>query len=529
MTSQGDFETFEAGPGLLESLWRFRRLVVITVVVAAVAGYGLSMLLPTQYEAEAELILTDPSSTSAFQDVTAGRDLSRYVRNEATYMASSEVLGRAAATLGMSIEDLRENVTAVAANDVDLITITARRPTAQGAMAMANAVATSYQELKEESVRTLAEDAISELEATRATLQAEIDTYETRLADDPDNSALKAQRDAAIGQLVTIESRISQIDINSALFGSGVANYEAAELPEAPASPKPLRNAAALAILGLLAAGAYAWWRTENSPLAETRLDAAAVLGAPLLGEVPVFETMDANSEFPAVSAPHSLAAERYHFIVSSLDFAVEEKDASTVVITSPATGDGKTVTAVNLAAAVSADGRRVMVVDADERQRRLTRLAGQNAGMGLVDLARSDVDLEHCLIDWRFEDNLRVQLLPAGTDAAGSAAFFRSPEFKKAMARIKDAAELVLIDSPPALAVSETADIAAEADGVIVVVVQGTSLADLADVRARLEITHTPILGYVFNRSTPPRFGYSRYSGYYGYGYGDKNGRHSR
>ena len=176
---RGGFD--DPGPGLLESLWRFRRLVIATVVTAAVAGYGLSLLLPARYEANAQLILADPSSTSAFQDSTAGRDLSRYVRNEATYITSSEVLGRAADDLGgVDLETLRNSVTAVAANDVDLITISARRPTSDGAAEVANAVAVSYQELKKESIR-LAPNRWSINSANRDQLKAQVDNYESAL------------------------------------------------------------------------------------------------------------------------------------------------------------------------------------------------------------------------------------------------------------------------------------------------------------------------------------------------------------
>ena len=163
--------------------------------------------------------------------------------------------------------------------------------------------------------------------------------------------------------------------------------------------------------------------------------------------------------------------------------------------------------------------------------------MAGEHAHIGLVDLARRDVDMDDCLTEWHFAEGYEVNLLPAGTDSEGAAAFFRSPEFRKAMTRVKSAADLVLIDTPPALAVSETADIAAEADAIVIVVKQGTPLEALEDVRSRLAMTSTPILGYVFNRSTPPRFGDSRYSAYYrggyqygqGYGLSQQRGRRRR
>jgi Mrp family chromosome partitioning ATPase len=93
---------------------------------------------------------------------------------------------------------------------------------------------------------------------------------------------------------------------------------------------------------------------------------------------------------------------------------------------------------------------------------------------------------------------------------------------FKRALAKIRDSADMTVIDSPPMLAVSDTSVIAAQVDAVVVVVNRRTSIARLVDLRQRLDLVGAPLIGYVYNRDT------SRRSGAYGYGYGDDEGDQS-
>ena len=151
--------------------------------------------------------------------------------------------------------------------------------------------------------------AIAELADAKIELQTRVGELEASLGANPGNAALRAERDAAIAQLVNLNTRIQQIDINMALYGSGVEHFETADIPGSPVSPRPRRNATAAAVLGLLVAGAYALWRTERSPLAEHRHDPAPVLGAPLLGQVPEFASVGVKGPAPAIHDPDSRTA----------------------------------------------------------------------------------------------------------------------------------------------------------------------------------------------------------------------------
>jgi capsular exopolysaccharide synthesis family protein len=351
-------------------------------------------------------------------------------------------------------------------------------------------------------------------------LRERIDRAESRLEANPDDAQAQAERDAATNQLITFESRADRIAVDAALFGAGVERFTEARPPEDPAQPQPLRNAAVAAVLGLLASSALAWWRAEQTQSADRRQDPAPVVGAPLLAQVPDFKSVGVTGADPARSAPHSPTAESYQFLVSSLEYALADSGGRTVVVTSPGPADGKTLTAFNLAVAAARDGRRVLLCDADERVRGLTALAGTATAPGITDLADDEMPLEGCVADVPLLAGESLPFVPCGSRPSDPAGFFRTPGFRKALGRVTEGGDLVVLDSPPLLAVADASAIAGQVDGIILVVAKGTPLKTLEEVRERLEFIGTPLLGYVFNRAEAR--GTSAYSyGYDGYGYG--------
>ncbi|MCZ6504893.1 MAG: lipopolysaccharide biosynthesis protein [Actinobacteria bacterium] len=523
-----------AEPSLFAALWRFRWQVALTVIIAALAGYGLSLLLSTTYKAEAELLLSDPRDTGIFDEGSGGFvNPDRYVRNQAQFAGSSQVAARALELMpeghGLSVKDVTEEVTVTPSANLDLLTITATQPTASGSALLANAIAEAYQQLVREQVQSNATQAIAELEESKQSLTARVEAVEANLEADPDNAALQAERDGLVAQRVTLDTRIEQINVNMALYGSGVQHFEVADAPTSRSTPRPTRNAAVAAVLGLLSAGAYAWWRAESTPLAQNRHDPAPILQAPLLAEIPEFATTGVDSPAPTIFEPMSAPAEAYQFLVSSLDFALKQNEGSTVLITSPRKGDGKTTTALNMSVAAVSSGTPALLVDADERARGLSltgllvdarcpSLTGdRDQALGLTDLAqRDDLEVADCVQRWKVSDEHALSVLPAGSRVESTGGFFRSPGFRKVMTTLRSSAPVVLFDSAPVLAASEASDIASQVDGIVLVVARGTPLALLEETRSRLEMTGKPLLGYVFNRAVPGggRYGYS---GYYG------------
>jgi Mrp family chromosome partitioning ATPase/capsular polysaccharide biosynthesis protein len=512
----------QLGPGLLESVWRYRWWVAAATVLAALAGFAASFLQATVYEAEARMLLTDPESSGLFGDDTGSNSSGeRFVRNQAASADSPKVYQRAAERLDgrLTWEEIQERVEVRPSTNVDVLTVLGRAPTPEDAAELTNAVARAYQDLRSQAVQRRADEATAELEESITQQRQIIQQAEARLQGDPENARAQAERDAAVNQLMSFQGRVDQIKVDAALFGSGVERFTQARPPETPAQPRPGRNSAVAAVLGLLASSALAWWRAEQSQSADRRQDAAPVLRAPLLAQVPDFKSVGATGLDPARSAPHSPAGEAYQFLMSSLEHALAQVEGRSVIVTSAGPGNGKTLTAFNLAIAAARGGQRVALCDADERVQGLTALAGVSATPGVTDLADDDMPLEGCVASVDVAGRGALPLVPCGTRPANAAGFFRTPGFRKSLARVTEHADLVVLDTPPLLTVADTSAIAGHVDGIVAVVTKGTPLKTLEEMRERLEFVGTPVLGYVFNRAdtrSGTSYGYG-----YGYGYG--------
>jgi hypothetical protein len=114
--------------------------------------------------------------------------------------------------------------------------------------------------------------------------------------------------------------------------------------------------------IGFGLASAVAEWRQGRSRRIETRVDAAAVLDVPLLGEIPKFSRSSSLSGGELVLGGE--ASEAYEFVLSSIEFALADIEASSILVTTAFSGDGKTVTALHVATASARGSRRVTLVD---------------------------------------------------------------------------------------------------------------------------------------------------------------------
>lgn len=504
-------------PGLLESLWRYRFPVVAFTLLGGIVGFLLAMQQAPVYQSTSQLILADPRNTGVFGEIRAVvQDSGRYIRNQAELIRSGAVYPTAAELIDNRYhpETIAGLVTVEGRNEVDVIMITAFDFTPEGAAELANAVAEAYREVVRQQVQRTASAAITELRETNNSLRADLRSMDADVV----GSAAEAERNAALGQIMENESRISQLTVDAALFDDGVEAFAPGREPLGPSQPRPRRNAAAGALLAFVVAAAYAWWRHGVTRTLERGSDPAAVLGAPLLGEIPEFSKVGVSDKIPTVSAPMSPAAEAYQFVVSALAFALDAVHGQSIVITSATPGEGKTLTSLNLAVAARKDGRSVILVDADWRMRGLTELSGVDAQAGLSNLRSDQVPFEWATSLLSLSEDVHLSLVTAGDDVDDPAGYFRTANFRRALARVKERGDLVVVDSPPILSVSETSAISSQVDGIVIVVSRGTPQRLLVEVRRRLEFVGTPVLGYIFNRSSPRSSAYGM-AGDYGYG----------
>jgi capsular exopolysaccharide synthesis family protein len=229
------------------------------------------------------------------------------------------------------------------------------------------------------------------------------------------------------------------------------------------------------------------------------RLPAARALGA-------------IEEHLVSLTAPASFEAEQYRALRHLLDLRREAAGLQVVAVTSPALGDGKTTTAVNLAGALAQRaGARILLVEADLRRPAIERLLGLGAGPGLADaLAAPDLPLDRAV---RPRPYLNLDVLPAGRAPERPYELVRSPGFAALLADARGRYDTVVLDTPPLVGVPDARVAEQLADGVLLVVRAHRTPRKLLEEALGL-LDPAKALGIVFNRDDRPLGGY--YRGYY-------------
>ena len=263
------------------------------------------------------------------------------------------------------------------------------------------------------------------------------------------------------------------------------------------------------ALLGLLGAGAWAWWAAARNQRAKRRADPARILGAPLLGEVPQLKAR------PLLTPPQTLGpavTDAYHSVVAALGHELAIVGGSSIVVTSVTPDDTKTSTTLQIASAAVEEDRKILLIDADERTRRLSQLCGlidkapgERNGQEPLPVKASeaieDEEYVRCLVLTR--SGMVLPATPNGSGRGHRSTPVRAPQVRQALRSLGKLFDLVLIDAPAVLPASDALSVAAQADGVVLVVNHQVLLSRLRDVRERLAFVDTPLIGYVYVRPT--------------------------
>ncbi|MBI2870609.1 MAG: CpsD/CapB family tyrosine-protein kinase [Candidatus Omnitrophica bacterium] len=209
------------------------------------------------------------------------------------------------------------------------------------------------------------------------------------------------------------------------------------------------------------------------------------------------------------LTQPSSPAAEEYRILRTTLSRLGAKKPLKTVMITSAGAQEGKTLTSVNLAVAMAqGTGQRILLADCDLRRGRVHELLGVEPDEGLGDVLLNGTDLSAALYDTSVE-NLTV--LPCGRYPANPAELLGSQKMNGLIAQLKLQFSLCIFDTPPALALTDAAVLASQADGVILVVQAGKTTCEAVEEAGRvLTQAHANVLGFILVGVEEPGPGYA-------------------
>jgi capsular exopolysaccharide synthesis family protein len=417
-------------------------VLVLSLVVGAAAGYGVSLLISPTYNARATLLVVQQQNPTVVQlnDLQTSERLANTFTKVVTLRP---VLERAISDSGLDLTpgQLEQRLRITNPETTQLLEIQASAGTPEAARDTANAVADAFIAY----------------------------TSETELA-------------AQTGAVTVLER---------------------AEAPGAPVSPRKTLNAVLGGILALIVAAGVILlleYLDDTVKSAEQILD---VSGLPTLGHVEQFSRGKQPMEaLQAANKPQSSVAEEYRSTRTNLAYALElAQSGKLLLVTSAGSGEGKTTTVGNLAVVFGLAGHSVAVVDADLRRPMLHRIFGLRNSTGLTNLLLSpDVSLDQAL---QRSAHPNVSVLTSGPLPPNPSELLGSSRMAEVMDALRERFDIVFVDSPPSLVVTDPTVLATLADAVALVVRAGaTRTGALRATVQELAQSGRPIMGAVLNRT---------------------------
>lgn len=329
-----------------------------------------------------------------------------------------------------------------------------------------------------------------------------------------DSSAVQA---AAIARAVA-SSLVDAIDVLEKPKSGGTSPVSLsivrpAIAPSAPSSP----NAGLNLILGFLAGAVLglgaAVARTALDNRIRGEVDLRRVTEAAMLGGI-AYDPDATKKPLLTQSGHQSPRAESFRQLRTNLQFANISGRAETLLVTSSLPGEGKSTTATNLAIAMSQAGQTVCLVDADLRRPSVSEYLGLDRNAGLTTALVGISDVNDLLQPWG-GDNLFV--LTSGAIPPNPSELLGSAAMEQLILGLQDAFDVVIIDAPPLLPVTDAAVLAQHVGGVVVVVgSQKVKRQELEKALGALDMVDATLLGVILNllpQKGPDSYAYGYYS----------------
>lgn len=492
-------------------------MLALTLLCAA-SAYVASQFLPRTYASEARVVVGQ-SLSSANPGVQQLQVAQRLTETYATLAQTRPVLERVIARVGLpwSTDELEDVVSVRTLQEVNVIVITAASDNPDVAAAIANGLA---EELIAASpaIQGQQRDLEDFLRRDLAAAQNQIETMQAQL---DSLAALPDRTPEQEAQLQTLQNRlVGAREVFGRLLDQ-LANASSNRLtvidpavPAArPASPNVLLNTLLGGAIGLLVALALAFLIDYLDDTVKTAEEIAQVTGLPTLGFVSQFRGESAKLalyRLVALMFPRSQSAESFRSLRTNIEFASIDAPLGVILVTSAVPAEGKTTIAANLAIVLAQTGKRVLLLDGDLRKPGVHDLFNLPNDFGLTNVIRKTGALG---IHQTEVDGLSV--LPTGPLPPNPAELIGSDRMKSTLLALREKHDVIVIDSPPLVAVTDAALLARLSDATLLVVrARRTRSEALRRGWDALSKVHAPVIGAVLNGL--PRTNDEMYYGYY-------------
>ena len=361
------------------------------------------------------------------------------------------------------------------------------------------------------------------------------------------DAVLAREVDASRNLYKSVLERVRELDVSADAPSSSVSVVDRAEPPRYPSSPRKALSLGLSGFLGLTGGIGLAFFLEFLDDRLKSSEQIERELRLPSLALVPDFFKLTWNgygygarrllkgaskkmieaSDSPTCGKRsgndlivvgedgRSPAGELYHSICTALLFSQAGQTPKSVLVTSAVEGEGKTVTALNVAAAFAQTSDRVLLIDGDMRKPRCHEILGIVNHSGLADVLTGQRDIDQVV----HQTVSGLYFLSAGSESPNPAALIGSATMRELLATLCERYDRVVVDAPPVMPVSDATMFSTMTDGVLIIVGAATSKRNVRQACAKLRHVGARIFGVVLNRvdaASPDYYYYNPYTSYY-------------
>jgi polysaccharide biosynthesis transport protein len=506
-------------------------LIILAALLMGSTGYIISMQMVPIYQASTTLLINEAPSdkTADYTNIlTSERLASTYAQMLTKRPVFEDVINRL--QLALTPERLTGMVTVTPVRDTQLIDIDVESADPSLSAAVANALYLVFSE-------QLKETQSSRYAASKDSLQTQVADTENEITDirkamlnakTPEETSRLETRLTQYQQIYTnLVASYEQVRMAEAQTLSNVVQIEKAIPPTVPIRPKPFQNTLIAAAIGLMLAvgGIFATDSLDDTVKSPDEIN--RVLKLPIMGTIARYEE-PSDGRLITRAQPRSPITESFRALRTNVQYASVDRPLRTLIVTSPAPGDGKTTVTANLATVLAQGGRHVTVVDADLHRPRVHHVFNADLHPGLSTLfIKSDLHLNGHL---QLTETERLHVIAAGELPPNPSELLGSNKMHDILDAILEQSDLVIFDTPPVLSVTDAVVLAPMVDGVLVVCRPGvTKMNALKYAIEQLRYVGANVVGVILNGidDHSSRYGYYYKSRYYSqYKYYRTNGK---
>lgn len=319
---------------------------------------------------------------------------------------------------------------------------------------------------------------------------------------------LKGEVDSNRSQYESLVSKLNEVGVGAEIRSSDMSIVDQAVLPTTPYTPKLKVSLVIALLLGCAASAAaiFALGLTNNTFTLPDQIERDLKLS--VLGLIPFLDQKDFAEH---LASPHSAISEAYRTLRTSVQFAGVDSKNNLLSITSAEPSEGKTLTSVRLAEEFANLGKKVLLIDADLRKPKLHRMLDKHNNIGLSNLLTNIVQVQNMDPVFQTTHHPNLTFVSSGTIPPNPADILASEKMGLMLLFCKKRYDLVIVDGPPVIGLSDSPILSRQANSTLLVVSsKQVSRKSAINAVKRLRMSGANLIGVAMTKFSVEKYDYN-------------------